>query len=390
MSPETPKAGTLKKMGDDAFMNKNFDAAIKYYLAAVSKFPNFDRAWNNMGLAYRESGNLKFAVKCFKRAYQLNEKNDFALANIEACEKEIEDNLFGVKREKTTIRQVDPEAAPEKPTPAAPTPELGKIEQKEAETPTFLRHEESIEQVEEELPELQEEESPEAQEEEGAGGIPEEPPVPRPPPEKIVIEEKAGPLGLRSVSVASNVPVTEEDEIAESEYECPECSANISPDDTSCPSCNMAFVEGFVEPGLEEKFLECEETGETLGQRLKALHIFSGVDDEGLFKIYRVDKYLHQADWEISSGKFDNALRVFKNAERLLDSLFSKHLRSKAADIYSSIRSEVLALDGYEEHLGALAKHLFQAEKAIERENPDQAIISSVIIKDYLDKLNER
>jgi len=385
MSAETPKAGALKKMGDDAFMKKNFEEAIKYYLAAVSKFPNFDRAWNNMGLAYRESGNLKYAVKCFKRAYQLNEKNEFALTNIEACEKEIEDNLFGVKREKTSFRHVDPDAPPEKPAPAAPSPEIGKIEKKEVETPTFLRPQESIEPVEEESTEESEKEEKE--------DIPEEPPLPRPPAEKIVIEERAGPLGLRKVSVASSVPAIEEEieeETIETEYECPGCEATISSDDTSCPSCNLAFVEGFVEPGLEEKFLECEEMGETLGQRLKALHLFSGIDDEGLFKIYRVDKYLHQADWEISSGKFDHALRVFKNAEGLLDSLFSKHLRSRAADIYSSIRSEFLALDRYEDHLGALAKHMYRAEKAIEKENPDQAIISSVIIKDYLDKLSER
>ncbi len=114
MSEAPPKSGTLKKMGDEAFKKKDFAQAIKYYLGAVSMFPQFDRAWNNMGLAYREISNLNFALKCFTRAFQINENNDFAKTNIEACQKEIEDNLFGVKREKTMVKEYEEEAIEEK------------------------------------------------------------------------------------------------------------------------------------------------------------------------------------------------------------------------------------------------------------------------------------
>ena len=386
MSEAPPKAGTLKKMGDEAFKKKDFASAIKYYLGAVSMFPQFDRAWNNMGLAYREISNLNFALKCFTRAFQINENNDFAKTNIEACQKEIEDNLFGVKREKTMVKEYEEEA----------------IEEKKEEA-----KKEEVEKVEIKTGDDLETEAPWISAAKKAEPEPEEPPVPPPVEEleevkevtvertpikeKIVYEEKTGPLGLRSIKVARSVLLEEEEDDEAGEYECPECGAALAEGDTLCSSCAIEFEEEMESGELEEKYQECEEIAEELGSRVKALHLFSDIDDDerGIFKIYRADKFLSQADWQISSGRFDDALSTFVDARKLIETLSERYLYPKANEIYTTIRSKILDLDNYEDHLGALAKPLFQAERAIEKDRPNEAVVHAIHIKEYLDKLSE-
>ncbi len=402
MTAVPPKAESFKKKGDDSFMKQDYPTAIKCYVAAVSAYPQFDKAWNNMGLAYRESGNLKFAIKCFKRAVQINEDNDFAQANITACEREIEDELFGVKREKRAVKTapVSTAPAPAKATETAqeiPATTSGPAAEAK---PSFLAFEsapgkpepavepESIQEAAPEPVPTPEPEPGEAPDMEPATEIP----VATPPPpreqiraEKIVREEVVGPLGLRKISVMNTVPEEEEEE-----FECPDCGASIEMDASSCPSCGTEFDTESLDPEIMEKYHQCEAIGEDLENRGRALHMFSGIQDEGLFKIYRVDKYLREAEWEISSGRFDRALNLFHNAENLIDSLFVRYLNSKANDIYAKVRSEVLAMGDYEEHLGSLAKPLFDAERALERDKPEDAIVNTVIIKDYLERLSER
>lgn len=54
--------GRLKQMeGDDA-------GAITIYRAIVKRQPKFGLAWNNMGVAFREIGELEEAISCFRRA----------------------------------------------------------------------------------------------------------------------------------------------------------------------------------------------------------------------------------------------------------------------------------------------------------------------------------
>lgn len=404
MSAVPPKAESLKKMGDDAFMKKDFPKAIKCYVAAVSAYPQFDKAWNNMGLAYREAGNLKFAAKCFKRAYQLNDGNEFARANQEACEREMEDALFGVKREKRTITTAaDASAvAPAAPPAKTPAPKPLTTEPVVESTPSFLQSEET---VDEKVSTVDTEAIPAPEPE----PVPAPEPAPRPrtvaPPrtepeasidrtrtsrslkemKRLVTEERVGPLGLRSISGGGTAR-----EEPEEEYECPDCGATIEPDSSRCASCGTEFDGGSLDPDIMDKYKECESIGELLENKGRALHMFSGIQDEGLFKIYRVDKYLREAEWEISSGRFDRALGIFKKSEDLIGKLFSRYLNTKAADIYTGVRSEVLALDNYEEHLSFLAKPLFNAERALERDKPEEVIVNTVIIRDYLERLSER
>lgn len=390
MSEASLKAGTLKKMGDEAFKKRDFALAIKYYLGAVSMFPLFDRAWNNMGLAYREISNLNFALKCFTRAYQINENNEFAKDNMDACQKEIEENLFGVKRKKSVVEGYKEVAITEEaPSPTEPSAEQ-RVQPGTQETSVPWLSSQKVDEPEPApdgpSPSPQPREEPEESLEPPALLVED-----KTPEERIVIEEKPGPLGLRMIKVAKSVLLEEEEDDVTREYECPECGASLSKVDTLCPSCALEFEEGMEGGELEEKYQECEEIAEELGGRVKALHRFSDIDDDerGIFKIYRADKYLSQADWQISAGRFDDALSTFEEAKDLIETLSHKYLYPKAKEIYTSIRSEIIALDDYEDHLGALAKPLFQAERAIEKDRPNEAVVHVIHIKEYLDKLNE-
>ncbi len=405
MSEISPKAESLKKLGDETFMKKDYPAAIKYYLGAVSTFPQFDKAWNNMGLAYREIDNLNFALKCFKRALQINEENDSAKANLEACEKEIQDNLFGVKRKKSIVQQygaAKPAEEPPKVTKKAGPPVAKSSSEPETsfKEPTMLpfmqtrKEEEDIDEVMEEEDEGEEMAPPPPPAEEEMLVPPEEPLMESARREKIVIEERTGPLGLRTITVAKTVPYEAEDmEVEEKtgDYVCSECGAALNTEDTVCPSCAQEFEDEIDAGDLAGKYQECEEISENLGLRVQALHEFSEVDEDerAIFKIYRVDKFLSQAEWEINSGKFEKALKTFGDAEKMIETLSGKYLYPKAGEIYSSIRNTLLKRDDYEEHLSILAKPLFQAERALEKNMDSEAISFALRIKEYLDNMED-
>ena len=392
MSEISPKAESLKKLGDETFMKKDYPAAIKYYLGAVSTFPQFDKAWNNMGLAYREIDNLNFALKCFKRALQINENNESANANIEACEKEIQDNLFGVKRKKSVVQKYGEarpaEEPPQEKKTATPQVEKTNDESKTSYTePTVLPFMQTSMEEEETTP-------PPPPAEEVIIEPPDEPiaePVQR---EKIVIENRTGPLGLRTISVAKTVPYEADDMVVEDkkgDYVCSECGTSLDTEDTICPSCAQELEDEIDAGDLEGKYQECEEISDNLALRVQALHQFSEVDEDerAIFKIYRVDKFLSQAGWEINSGKFDKALRTFGDAEKMIETLSEKYLYPKAGEIYSSIRKKLLERDDYEEHLSVLAKPLFQAERALERNRNSEAISFALRIKEYLENMED-
>ena len=44
--------------------------AISIYRAMLEKQPGFGEAWNNLGVAYRETGNQDEAISCFQRAVE--------------------------------------------------------------------------------------------------------------------------------------------------------------------------------------------------------------------------------------------------------------------------------------------------------------------------------
>ncbi|MDP6155120.1 MAG: tetratricopeptide repeat protein [Candidatus Thermoplasmatota archaeon] len=399
MSEISPKAESLKKLGDETFMKKDYPAAIKYYLGAVSTFPQFDKAWNNMGLAYREIDNLNFALKCFKRAMQINEDNDSAKANIEALEKEIQDNLFGVKRKKSVVQKYGqarpPEESPQEKKAAPPAEKSTKEDKTVHEEPTMLPFMQAHKEEKGEEEEVEKDTAPPPPPvEEEILEPPEEPIVEPVRRERIVIENRTGPLGLRTISVAKTVPYEADDMVVEEktgDYVCSECGTSLDTEDTVCQSCAQK-LENEIEAGdLEGKYEECEEISDNLGLRVQALHEFSEVDEDerAIFKIYRVDKFLSQADWEISSGKFDKALRTFGAAEKMIETLSEKYLYPKAGKIYSSIRSKLLERDDYEEHLSLLAKPLFQAERALEKNRDSEAISFALRIKEYLDNMED-
>ena len=90
------EAEVLKNKGNEAFTNRDFSAAVQFYMKALQNNPGHDGAWNNMGLAYRSMNDLKSAIKCFVKAIEINPNNSSALASNEACEYEMNRTLLGL------------------------------------------------------------------------------------------------------------------------------------------------------------------------------------------------------------------------------------------------------------------------------------------------------
>ena len=107
----------LKNKGNEAFTKNDFQTAIQFYMQTLKHNPHHDGAWNNMGLAYRSMDDYKSAIKCFRKAIELNPNNGSALANKEACEYELNRELLGLKKksENKPIHVATP-------TPVATTP----------------------------------------------------------------------------------------------------------------------------------------------------------------------------------------------------------------------------------------------------------------------------
>ena len=58
---------------------KNYQKAIECYERAIQINPDFDIAWNNLGVAYvMNGGNYPAAIKCCERVIQINPKDDNA------------------------------------------------------------------------------------------------------------------------------------------------------------------------------------------------------------------------------------------------------------------------------------------------------------------------
>lgn len=76
------KAMKYYEEGQTAFANEEYAKAITLFNKAVKKDKNFAFAWDNLGYSYRQLGNYKQAIECYKTSLALDPKGKMPLMNI--------------------------------------------------------------------------------------------------------------------------------------------------------------------------------------------------------------------------------------------------------------------------------------------------------------------
>jgi len=71
----------LKRLGNDAYNDEEYDKAIEYYNQAIALDPTYDKAWYNKGDALRAVGDFEGAIECYDKALDLNPNQPGAWAN---------------------------------------------------------------------------------------------------------------------------------------------------------------------------------------------------------------------------------------------------------------------------------------------------------------------
>ncbi len=70
-----------KENGDEAFYNKNYLKALKYYVKSTDIVDNY-KVYNNIGLCYKYLDKNKLACDYFEKALELNCKDEIVLVNL--------------------------------------------------------------------------------------------------------------------------------------------------------------------------------------------------------------------------------------------------------------------------------------------------------------------
>jgi tetratricopeptide (TPR) repeat protein len=65
--PETEKVADAFTLGNLCMQQGRYDDAIKAYESAVKEDPTFAEAWNNLAIAYQNSGQDEKAMEAFRK-----------------------------------------------------------------------------------------------------------------------------------------------------------------------------------------------------------------------------------------------------------------------------------------------------------------------------------
>ena len=76
------KAMKFYDEGQTAFAKEEYAKAITLFNKAVKKDKNFAFAWDNLGYSYRQLGNYKQAIECYKKSLALDPEGKMPLMNI--------------------------------------------------------------------------------------------------------------------------------------------------------------------------------------------------------------------------------------------------------------------------------------------------------------------
>ncbi|XP_033336543.2 tetratricopeptide repeat protein 12 [Megalopta genalis] len=87
------RAETLKRIGNGAFKEGNYEKAVTYYSKAIEQRKDSSVLWNNRALAYMNLGLYKKALSDCEWALKVHDANIKALLNIAKCYKHLEDEV---------------------------------------------------------------------------------------------------------------------------------------------------------------------------------------------------------------------------------------------------------------------------------------------------------
>ncbi len=68
--------------GSEALVNKQFDLAYSYFKAAINTDSSFSASWGNLGVLFKQLGDLKQAEQMYRYAIALNADNNTAQGNL--------------------------------------------------------------------------------------------------------------------------------------------------------------------------------------------------------------------------------------------------------------------------------------------------------------------
>jgi tetratricopeptide (TPR) repeat protein len=86
-SPKTSPINTESDVNDFAYgllRNKQFNEAIEVFKLNVKSYPQSSNAYDSLGDAYRQSGNIELAVKSYEKALELNPSSTYIAQKLRA------------------------------------------------------------------------------------------------------------------------------------------------------------------------------------------------------------------------------------------------------------------------------------------------------------------
>ncbi len=104
-----PDARKSFDQGMTAWQNRNYQQAAEKFEKAVAEYPQYDTAYNNLGVMYAHLGQNDKSMAAFKRAVELNDKNadaDRNLARVLIREKDYPD-AEGLLKKALTVQPPD-------------------------------------------------------------------------------------------------------------------------------------------------------------------------------------------------------------------------------------------------------------------------------------------
>lgn len=77
-----PKAGRELEKGNRALKDGDLDAAERHFNAAIKAFPDYDQAYNNLGVVLIQKGSTEEARRAFEKAIAVNDRFARAFTNL--------------------------------------------------------------------------------------------------------------------------------------------------------------------------------------------------------------------------------------------------------------------------------------------------------------------
>jgi len=104
---ERPSPAFEFVLGNAYYESKQMALAEKYFRSAVERYPEFLRAWKNLGVLYYTTDRLPEAVRCFVKAVSLGDRDASTLGLLGYC-LEMQGNLVAAEVDYLQAASIDP------------------------------------------------------------------------------------------------------------------------------------------------------------------------------------------------------------------------------------------------------------------------------------------